>query len=148
MPLTSGQNKSRAKSRTLSERLSSWYERIMELSRGSEIATMSPSDVQRLAQDVGVSPEDLRALDRHGADSTGLLVERLDALDLDAAEIAQRMPGTFHDLERLCTLCRDKGKCSRDLRKHAADNRWRDYCPNAGTLADLNTLPWASRRDW
>jgi hypothetical protein len=105
-------------------------------------------EIERIARDVRMTPADLRAIARRGPDAANLLLERMAALDLDPAEVAQVGPQTFRDLQRACSLCESKRRCARELARDAAAPQWQDYCPNAQTLIALNVLPWASRREW
>jgi uncharacterized protein DUF6455 len=105
-------------------------------------------EIERIARDVRMSPAELRAVAKRGHEAANLLLERMAALDLDPAEVAQVGPETFRDLQRVCSLCESKRRCARDLSRDAAAPQWQDYCPNAQTLMALNVLPWASRRQW
>ncbi|HUI14940.1 MAG TPA: DUF6455 family protein [Xanthobacteraceae bacterium] len=95
-----------------------------------------------------MTPAELRAVARSGPGAADLLLERMAALDLDPAEVAEIGPQTFRDLQRVCSLCDSKRRCARELARDAAAPQWQDYCPNAQTLMALNVLPWASRREW
>ena len=66
----------------------------------------------------------------------------------DNKEVAATAPGTFQDLQRLCTLCESHRQCARDLGRVPADKAWEDYCPNVAMLKLFNCLPWASRSEW
>jgi hypothetical protein len=105
-------------------------------------------EIERIARDVRLTPAELRAVAKHGSAAADLLLERMAALDLDPAEVAQVGPQTFRDLQRACSLCESKRRCARELARDAAAPQWQDYCPNAQTLMALDVLPWASRREW
>jgi|SRR5579862_869334 len=136
------------KSPTLTERLSKWYGRVMQLPLDRGLEIMSEAEVKRIADDIGVSAAELPALNRHGPEAADLLAKRMAALNLDGAEVSREFPVTLHDMQRLCTLCAEKGKCERDLRRHPDDTSWKIYCPNAEALGDLNAMPWKSRNEW
>ena len=104
-------------------------------------------EIERIAHDVCMTPAELRAVAKRGPEAADLLLERMAALDLDPAEVAQVGPETFRDLQRVCSLCESKRRCVRDLIRDPAAPQWQDYCPNAQTLIALNVLPWASRRE-
>ncbi len=119
--------------------------------RGPSASTVSccgELEIARIARDVRMSPADLRAVAKQGPGAANLLLERMAALDLDPAEVAQVGPQTFRDLQRVCSLCESKRRCAQDLAHDAAAPQWQDYCPNAQTLMALDVLPWASRREW
>lgn len=87
-------------------------------------------------------------LSKRGSQAADLLLERLAALDLDKDEIARAERRTFQDMQRVCTLCESRRLCARQLGENPGDPEWKDYCPNAAMLIALNSLPWASRREW
>lgn len=99
--------------------------------------SMGPDELARIAQDIGISSSDLRALARHCSDAADLLERRIESLGLDAGRVAQNAPAQLRDMERLCTLCKSKGRCARDLAADPSDPVWRQYCPNQETLVAL-----------
>ena len=101
--------------------------------------------MERMAQDAGVSVNDLRQLARHSPESADLLLERMTAVDLDPKEVVKVEPQVFRDMQRVCTMCACHGRCQRDLARDPNDPVWKSYCPNAGTLTSLDALPWSSR---
>ena len=72
-------------------------------------------EIERIARDVRMTPAELRAVAKRGPEAADLLLERMAALDLDPAEVAQVGPQTFRDLQRVCSLCESKRRCVRDL---------------------------------
>jgi hypothetical protein len=119
------------------ERWHSWRARNRDV---ADLAACG-DDLARMAADIGLSAPELRALaahDRHGAD---LLRERLAALRLDPEVIAARRPVIMRDLQRLCTLCTQKGRCTNDLMRDPQSSEWESYCPNVETLHELGTRP-------
>jgi hypothetical protein len=105
-------------------------------------------DVERIAEDIGVSPSELRKLARRGPQSADLLLRRMAALDLDPKEVSAAEPRTFQDLQRVCSMCESKRRCKRDVAADLAAPAWKDYCPNASTLLALNAMPWSARKEW
>ena len=104
-------------------------------------------EIERIARDLSMTPAELRAVAQRGPGAADLLLERIAALDLDPAEVAEVGPQTFRNLQRVCSLCESKRCCMRDLSHDAAAPHWQDYCPNGQTLMALDALPWASRRE-
>jgi len=115
---------------------------------GYELAACGDREVEQIARDIGVSPTELYQLARSDEAGTELLLERMAALDLDCKEVARLMPDTMHDLQRLCTLCTTRRRCTRDLARDANDPNWKDYCPNVATLLALDAMPWTARNEW
>jgi hypothetical protein len=105
-------------------------------------------EVERMAHDLGMPSSELRKIADHGPDAADLLLRRMAELDLDSKEVAATAPGTFQDLQRLCTLCESRRQCARDLGRDPNDKAWEDYCPNVAMLKLLDSMPWASRREW
>ena len=117
-------------------------------SHQSELVCCGEYEVQRMAHDLRMSVLDLHRLAKHDPAAADLLLSRMTALNLDKKEVAAGEPGTFQDLQRLCTLCESHRQCARDLGRDPADKAWEDYCPNVATLKMLNALPWATRSEW
>ena len=141
--LSSGEEK-RSRFEAVWRVLSDWV-------RGPSVPGVSccgEEEIERIARDVRMTPDELRAVAKRGPGAADLLLERMAALDLDPAEVAQVGPETFRDLQRVCSLCESKRCCVRDLAHDATAPQWQDYCPNAQTLMALDALPWASRREW
>jgi len=111
----------------------------------SNPACCAEGEVDRIAHDIGLSTSELRELTRHGSEAADLLLQRLTALHLDASEVEHVRPETLRDLQRVCSLCESHRRCAHDLKQHASDPAWEEYCPNVATLRALNALPWASR---
>lgn len=114
----------------------------------SELKYCGEEGVERIAKDAGVSVSELRRLASEGPQSAELLLGRMAALDLDRNEVARIESQVFRDLQRVCTMCESHGRCARELMRDSADPAWKNYCPNAETLMELDALPWASRREW
>lgn len=125
-----------------------WRDWTRGVGRSADFADFSPGDVERMAQDVGLSSSELQQLVRHKRDDAELLFRRMAALELEPKKVAEADRATFLDLERVCTLCDCKRRCKRDLASRPDDGRWEDYCPNVATLKMLNALPGLSRRVW
>jgi len=114
----------------------------------SHLQLCGEREIERIARDSGLSVSEFRALQTLGPNTPDLLERRMAALDLNPVEVSAIAPHTFRDLQRVCSLCQSHGRCLRDLGRNPADDSWKDYCPNLGTLAALDTLPWSSRSEW
>lgn len=101
-------------------------EAVAELDRCGPVATAS------VARDIGLTGQDLRILAGKWPDSSDLLAQRMQGLDLARIE-----PEVVRDLQRVCTQCAGKSKCRRDLATNPLDPAWQEYCPNAPTFAAL-----------
>lgn len=114
----------------------------------SELSCCAEADIERIARDLQMSPAELHAVVQRGPNAADQLLKRMAALDLDPGEVSRLAPETFRDLQRTCALCESKRRCSRDIARDPAKPAWKDYCPNAATLIELDAMPWASRREW
>jgi len=101
--------------------------------------TCDKSEIARIARDVGLSSDDLRHMADLGPDAAKLLLDRMAVLHLDADALAKNDPTTTRDMQRLCSSCVSKKRCQRDLLLTPDDPLWRQYCPNAGTLGELQS---------
>src|SRR5215471_10425234 len=116
------------------EWLKGWWERSIML---AELDACSGAEVERMARDTGVGVGDLRVLAGKWPDSADLVNRRLAAIGLDTVDVEEAHPATMRDLQRVCSLCDNKRVCEHDLDRSPANASWREYCPNAGTLAAL-----------
>jgi hypothetical protein len=103
-----------------------------------EVARLGRPEATCIARDLGISTDDLRALAGQDKSSADLLVRRMATLGLDPAKLDGAV---MHDLQRCCSLCRDKQLCVHELEDKPREPTWPEYCPNEHTLAAL------SRRD-
>jgi hypothetical protein len=94
-------------------------------------------EVERIAHDVGVSPNELHALAGKWPDAAEPLNRRLVALGLDPQDVRHSLPQVMHDLQRVCSLCQSVGECEHDLAARPSSVTWRAYCPNVMTLDAL-----------
>jgi hypothetical protein len=117
-----------------------WREYAGRRSTVTALADCGPAEAARIAQDIGVSgAAELRILAGKWPDSADLLSRRMRRIKLDAAKIVRVEPQVVRDLERVCTLCASKRRCTRDLAREQSDSSWQAYCPNTMTLRALGT---------
>jgi hypothetical protein len=83
------------------------------------------NEVERIAPDLSLTADELRALARKGVDSALLLYRRMADLGLDRAEVAHAQPKVMRDLQKLCTICDSKTRCERDFARGADPSAWR-----------------------
>jgi hypothetical protein len=118
--------------------LADWWRRHAQTQASlADLDSLGPSEMARMAQDVGIPASDLRVLAQHCSDAADLLERRLGAFGMKASELVRTAPAELRDMERLCTLCRSKGRCARDLAADPSDPVWRQYCPNEETIVSL-----------
>ena len=88
----------------------------------------------RIARDLGLSVSDLRGLAAKGPGAAETLQKMLLALSVDPQSLAKADPAVMRDLQRLCMVCGQKGRCQHELARGTAAEHFREFCPNAYTL--------------
>src|SRR5712691_9516978 len=129
--------------RSILDSVRRWYRNWSAAREGAfELQCAGAAEVERIAQELGLSSFELQNLVSH-PDERELLAERMAALHLEPVSLAQSEPATFRDLPRVCALCGVRDRCAVDLEEQGRDpawQEWRDYCPNATTLSALASL--------
>jgi uncharacterized protein YjiS (DUF1127 family) len=110
---------------------------LTRMRQRAELDRFSASEFRALAQDVGLAPSDLRRVTEGNPHAGELMPRRMAALGIHAEELAQALPGLYRDMQRVCAACRMYGRCKRDLDRGTLGAAWDEYCPNAGTLIEL-----------
>jgi hypothetical protein len=103
----------------------------------------SEHELKRTADYLGIPVAQLRWVSSHRPDPISLLERRMEALSLNPDEVAHLEPVTVRQLQHRCVQCETREQCALDLADELIDpgrQSWRDYCPNAATLAMLSTL--------
>ena len=113
--------------------LTNWWKRHGDR---SDLINLADADVERVAKDLGMSVPDLRKLDRSCA--VLLLPKMMQALNLDPAAVARSEPAVYRDLQRVCAMCDERSRCTRELAKGDAAGTYEGFCPNAVTLKALH----------
>ena len=114
-----------------------WIKHRREL---SEVRQMNRTDFELIARDLRVSPDELDRLVAAGAHSADEMPEMLKALGIDVADLARVDPLMVRDMQRVCSLCRDKAHCHGELAGGTAAQHYKEYCPNAPTIDALDDL--------
>jgi Family of unknown function (DUF6455) len=104
----------------------------------NELAGCDALEVARVAQDLGISAADLRALASRDKTSADLLTRRLETLRLDPTSVD---PALMRDLQRCCSNCDSKQLCAHELEDKPRAASWPKYCPNEETIAAIATMP-------
>jgi len=112
-----------------------WLRRRQEI---RELREMNSGDCARIAHDLSVSPAELDGLVRLGPHASDELPKLLDALGIDEAKLSQTQPVLLRDMVRVCAACQQKAHCDRELEAGTAGLHFREYCPNADTINELN----------
>lgn len=97
----------------------------------------SPEEVKQIANDIGISPAELRGIARREPGAADLLQKMLVALGVAPETLVKRNPAVMRDLQRLCVSCTHKNRCQHELAIGEAAERFHEFCPNAYTLDAL-----------
>ena len=123
-----------AQHETLIDKFSNWLKHRREL---SEIRRMNRTDFDLIAQDLRVSTDELDRLVDAGPHSADEMPEMLKALGIDLEALTRTEPLLVRDMQRVCSLCRDKAHCHSDFEAGTAAEHYREYCPNAPSIDAL-----------
>jgi hypothetical protein len=110
---------------------------LCQLRQRAELDRFNEAELRILAQDVGLTPSDLRQVTVGNPEADELLPRRMAALGIHADELSRALPDVLRDLQRVCASCQKYGRCARDLDRGIVGSEWLDYCPNSGTLRHL-----------
>ena len=100
------------------------------LAAAREFDALTPAEASSIARDLKLSKSSLREL----AAQTGerqLLVRMLASLNKSMPPSGDVLG---RDMQAVCSLCRSKGRCNRDLSSGTAPGNYRKFCPNAFNL--------------
>jgi hypothetical protein len=114
-----------------------WQRALHNRSSRLELAACPPSELHRIAQDVGLSETDLRSLSCSHPGPSELIPRRLQQLGLDVGYVKYARTATYRDLERVCATCKAWRRCARDLANGDDQTGMREYCLNAATIDAL-----------
>ncbi len=118
--------------------LTEWKARHKEL---TELKQMDRASLQQLADDVGISTEELfmaTLAGQHGADE---MPSMMRALNIDPAAVDARDHAAYRSMERACATCSNKSGCRADLKAGTAPEHYVSYCRNTDLLNALRAEP-------
>ena len=110
-----------------------WRERRAGL---AQLDNTDSAEMARIAQDLSMSPSELRVLAGHSGDAADLMQRRLHSLNIDPATIERAV---IRDMQRCCSQCRAKTLCEHELEDHPKAASWPKYCLNEHTIDALIT---------
>jgi hypothetical protein len=117
--------------------IAQWWRSRSSVRKGLAQLCVDVEETSRMAHDVGLSHGELWELTKRAAAAADLLPKRMAALHLEPVIVAPRDLPVLRDMQRVCGLCRSKGRCMRDLVHDPNDPAWEKYCPNRATLNEL-----------
>src|SRR5215472_10985539 len=114
-----------------------WQRALRRCRSIAELAAYPPSELHLIAQDVGLSDGDLKALICSHSGPSELMPKRLQELGLDPAFFRCARTAVYRDMERVCGTCKAWRRCARDLAKGDVQAGMQGYCLNAPTIDAL-----------
>lgn len=129
----------------LIESFAAWLKHRREM---NEMRQLDRADFDRIAQDLRIAPDDLEELVRHGKHAADELPRMLEQLGISADRLGRAQPLLLRDMERVCSLCNQKGQCDRDRRWHRRGElpRLLRQCVDAGVARSGRRRPALTRR--
>lgn len=121
----------------MSNIVSHWFDWFTRTFAPSELSQLDRQQVNELARDMGVTPQQLISMEETGGSAASQLPKRLRALHLDEKKLPVTDWAALRDMQRVCSVCGTKWQCEKDLRDWPDDPKWQEYCPNAETLRGL-----------
>lgn len=121
-----------------------WKSFVARRAAVNELARADGGEMARIAQELGVSPDELYRLASRDKTAADLLYRRLQGLRLDPKSIDVAV---LRDLQRCCSNCGSKQLCVHELEDNPRTARWPKYCPNEDTIAALTTEPRSPSKD-
>jgi hypothetical protein len=108
-----------------------------------ELSRLSPAEFASIANDLRLSPLDLKRLADKGPGVTDNLSRMLADVGIDRPAIVRTEPAVMRDMERVCAACPNARRCRRELRAGTAKRTYREFCANSGTfdVLDQETAP-------
>lgn len=134
------------------------WQRLLRRRRSlAQLAVCPPSELERIARDVGVSVSDLQSIATAHPGPGDLLPQRLALLGLDPEYVKSALTDAYRDLERTCAMCTAWRHCARDLANGDAQAGMNGYCLCAATIdaltvgrvrpaPDMTCEPWLPMR--
>ena len=123
---------------TILGKLHGRWQRALDRYRSmAELAACPPSELHRIAEDVGLSDGALKSLACSHPGAGELMPKRLQELGLDPAYFRYARTAAYRDMERVCGTCKSWRRCARDLAKGDVQAGMQGYCLNAPTIDAL-----------
>jgi hypothetical protein len=116
----------------LNETGKTYWQRLRSI---AEVDRLDIQERSRIANDLGISSSELRALTFRDKKSADLLIRRMGAIGLDPRGTDGAV---MRDLRRCCSMCKDKVLCLHELEDKPRRVTWPIYCPNELTLRALS----------
>ena len=101
---------------------------------GADLATLTREDLRHIAGDLALAESAVLSLSAGAHDNTVLMERMMRARSLDPEEMRHAFSAALRDAERVCSGCRNTGRCRRELDAGTAAAHCHEFCPNAATF--------------
>lgn len=127
---------------SLRDRVMSWWHEKQAIARElNELSHLEPHGLEALATDVGINPQMLAAIVRHGASAADDMERLMRALNIDPDAVHCDEPNLYRALQVSCAMCPDKTRCRHELADGTADKNYAHFCPNHAEMSELRAHP-------
>jgi hypothetical protein len=121
--------------------IGSWWKDLLTSRSGDEeLMMLSRADVDRIAQDLGMTSDELQDFAARGVHASDEAPQMMKALGLDPNELERSQHSVYIDVLHNCAMCPDKGRCHHDIKTGEAEAHFEEYCLNAHTLNALRAV--------
>jgi hypothetical protein len=98
---------------------------------GTDLAMLTREDLRHIAGDLALAESALLSLSAGTQDNTVLMERMMRARGLDPEEIRHAFSMALRDAERVCSGCRNTGRCRRELDAGTAAAHRHEFCANS-----------------
>lgn len=125
--------------RILDRVLTRWHQRRM---MGASAVELTSTDRKirapmPIVRDIHVSVGDLREIAVKGAGADRLMQRMITAYGIDIKQMHDEAPTMLRDVVVLCSKCREKERCARELDAGTAAEHANEFCPNAEAFSSM-----------
>ena len=117
-----------------------WKELLSSRESDEELTMLSREDVDRIAQDLGMTSDELHDFAVRGVHASDEAPQMMQALGIDPNQLERSQHAVFIDVLHNCAMCQDKRRCDHDLKVGEAPAHFEEYCLNAHTLNALRAV--------
>lgn len=114
-----------------------WGDRRHRRAALGEIDALDAYERGRVLSETGLTRGELEEALRFPHASADLLTRAVATLSIDTDDFYARHVLWHRDMERACGACPARSRCRRDLATGDFARRYRHYCLNSGSLAEL-----------
>lgn len=127
---------------SLRDRVLAWWQEKQSIARDlHELSKLEEHGLETLAADVGINPQLLVSVIRHGPNAAEDMNALMRALNIDPDAVHFEEPSVYRALRVSCALCPDKSRCRHELAQGTAQENYAHFCPNHNEMSELRARP-------